>query len=89
MNKVNVGPLLATKKEEVRERHNKKRKDEEVNENFIIRPRVRKLDNPKRFIKNIRKTDIDHYEETRKNSVKNILYKNNFQKLKKYHKKPN
>lgn len=83
-NTIDVSEILAKNKKKRIDRANKERREEEINEQLIHRPRVRKLDNPKRKLNKIRRIDEDHYEETRRNNVKNVLYKSNFAKKKKY-----
>lgn len=81
---IDVGPILAANKKKRIDRANKGRKEEEVNEAFITKQRVRKLDNPKRVSKQIRPLNGDHFIETWGNNVKNILYKSKFAKRKKF-----
>ena len=83
-NHVNISRVLEKKKKNRIYRANKNRKEEPINEEFVVRPRVRKLDNPKRKSKNVRKINDDHYEETYGNNVKNVLYKSNFARKKKH-----
>lgn len=84
LDNINLERALTEGKEKALKRANKKRKEEDVNENYITRPRVRKLDNTKRIAKKVIKVNDDHYEETWGNNVKNILYKSNFARKKKY-----
>ena len=64
VNHVNISRVLEKKKKNRIYRANKNRKEEPINEEFFVRSRVRKLDNPKRKSKNLRKINDDHYEET-------------------------
>lgn len=84
LDNINVSRTLDKRKGDNILRANRKRRDDEINPEFIVRPRVRKLDNPKRKSKQIRQIDHDHFEETWGNNVKNKLYKSNFPRKKNF-----
>lgn len=82
LNNINVKDALTRNKEKRLKNANKKRNEVAINPNYLTRPRVRKLDNPKRLINKCNKLDADHYEEERKNKVKCVHYKTNFSRRK-------
>ena len=64
LNNINISSALIKNKTDRIKRANRTRKEAEINENILTRPRVRKLDNPKRKAKNVIKLNDDHYQET-------------------------
>lgn len=84
LNNLNVTKALELNKNRRLNLANKGRKESDVNEHYLTRPRVRKLDNPKRFIKDIMPINNDHFIGTRRNNVKHTHYKSNFQRRKKF-----
>ena len=84
LNNIKISSALIKNKTDRIKRANRTRKEAEINENILTRPRVRKLDNPKRKAKNVIKLNDDHYQETWGNNVKNVLYKSNFARKKKF-----
>lgn len=83
LDNIDVGPTLTLNKSKALKRANKNRKEGAVDENFVTKNRVRKLDNPKRKALNIRQVDKDHYIETWGNKVKNTLYRSKLARKKK------
>lgn len=84
LNNVDISTNLQNNKDKMLKRANKGRKEDEINTRFIPRPRVRKLDNPKRIPHRIEKINEDHYKEIRRNNVEKRLYKSNFARRKKF-----
>lgn len=84
LNNKNMTQILLRNKQSRLKRVNRNRIERPINKNYILRPRIRKLDDPKRKLNQVRKINQDHYEEIRRNNVRRVLYKANFVRKKNY-----